>query len=143
MRLRRSIAFAIASQLALSCSASGPTIHVQLIPAPEITSLDRFSRLEVLVARCDLPEGAEPISIDVPLRASADGATPETTFEVDVPPGAPFSVWLKAFEEGGRGERLTAEACSEWLVVADGEATVPLTLTSTSGLCPISRERCP
>jgi hypothetical protein len=131
----RAGALAVASCLAISCGPSGPTVLLQVVPSAQIENLSRFDRLTLEASRCDQPAGERPVSLEVPLQPDPG----QPSFELPIPPGAPFSLWLQAFE----GPLATADACSEWLVLDEGELRVPLTLSSTSGLCPTPRDRCP
>lgn len=158
---RRSI-FAFASCLAiLSCAPAGPTFHLQIVTAGDVTTLEPFSRLLIEIARCDVPAETAPLVIDVPFKTAS--APEDTMFEVDVPPGVQFNAWLQAWKECAEScvpdhlaktgdcrcvkampdhQAVGAEACSEWLMQAEGEKIVKLALTSSVGLCPISRDRC-
>lgn len=129
--VRRVFASCLAGVLS-ACAPAGPEVHLQIVPSAQLGTLDRFDRLTLEVSRCD---DTPPVTVEIALGAPE----PETRFELDVLPGAPFSAWLRAHE----GAAATAEACTEWLVLEDGELNVPLTLTATAGLCPVSRDDCP
>lgn len=160
MRGSRSLALALASCLAGSCSPSPPTVILQLVPGPDIVSLDGFVRLQLVASRCDrLGLTLE----EIPFRPDPDGAPPEPAVELDIVPGVPISLWIQAWipcdgpcasdAQAAVGactcvsadpprQAIAADGCTDWIEVTE-DVQVPITLTATAGLCPAPRAGCP
>lgn len=140
--------------LLTGCGAADPVVHLQVVPGPDVETLERFVRLSLEVNRC---EGLGVLyREDVPFMDGVEGPR----LALPLLPGKAFSLWLTAYgtctatigdsvscknypDKTPPRQALKAEGCSDWIVITEGERTVPITLTATAGLCPAPRARCP
>ncbi|MFO0724467.1 MAG: hypothetical protein U1E65_11830 [Myxococcota bacterium] len=147
----RRLGLSLCFSMLLGCGAADPVVHLQIVPGTGLDTLDKLARVGLEVDVCD--DALPFLSSDVPFRQATG---PKLT--LDLLPGRPFSIWLTGWVECTNPNRpscqslpgkmpeletLVAEGCSDWIVIHEGERIVPVTLTSTAGLCPAKRERCP
>jgi hypothetical protein len=142
-----------------ACSSEPPLVRLRVDRAADAPALADLAELSLEISRCDGPAPS------VQRLDRTPGAT--IALELDLAPGAPVSLWLQGqvscpasacrpfdgrLAEGvctcggplGSAASLVvaASACTGWIEQASGEVEVPLTLTSTRGLCPAPVDRC-